>query len=85
MTHSYKESIKPFLHDEVVSTVERLKLTQEQAAEILGIEPRTYAYFKAGKTTFSATTLLMYLSRLCNNYVEFFDGLKKLIDTIEEY
>lgn len=79
MTHSYKESIKPFLHDEVVSTVERLKLTQEQAAEILGIEPRTYAYFKAGKTTFSATTLLMYLSRLCKIMQNFLMHSKNLL------
>lgn len=83
MNHPYKDSIKPFLHDEVINTVEDLHLTQEEASEILGIEPRTFAYFKAGKTMFSSTTLLMYLSRLCINYTEFFAKLKRAIEQCE--
>ena len=76
MKHMYKDSMKPFIHAEITNTVKELALTQEQTAEILGIEDRTYYYFKSGKTMCSATTLLIYLACMCPDTKKFIAKLK---------
>lgn len=79
MEHPLKESIRPLLYQEIFDTVNELDLTSEKAAEILGIELRTFTYLKSGKTMCSTTTLLIYLSMLCKDTNKFILKVKEII------
>jgi len=84
MKHVYQEIMKGFLHKEMVKTVEDLKLTKERTAEILGIDTRSFAYLKAGRTMCSATTLLLYLAKLCPNPAKFIENLRTFVGDAEQ-
>lgn len=84
MKHQYKDAIKPFLHDEIVAAADDLALTQAQAAEKLRIETRSYSYLKSGETMCSATTLLFFLTNLCQNPMQFINHAKDILTQAEE-
>ena len=84
MGSMYKDSIKEIIHRDIIKRIEELNLTQEQTAEILGIDVRSLAYLKAGKTMCSATTLLMYLTKMCENPSELLEKIDVTIKRLEE-
>lgn len=84
MNHIYKDSMKTFLHREMLKTMDELDLTKERTAEMLCIDTRSFAYLKSGKTMFSATTLLLYLARICPDYKDFMKKLKSVLKEAEQ-
>lgn len=84
MTHEYQDSLKPFLKEKIMAEIRRRRLTNEQAAEILRISPRSLAYLRDGTNMPGAATLLMFLVRLCENTEEFVASARELVDKIEE-
>ncbi|MBO4941729.1 MAG: XRE family transcriptional regulator [Clostridia bacterium] len=84
MKHAYKDSIKSILHRELIKTIEESNLTQEETAEILGIDVRSLAYLKAGTTMCSSTTLLIYLTKLCKNPTKFLEDVEGVIKELEQ-
>ena len=82
MKHMYQDDLKPFLRKQILSTVNELDLTNEQAAEALGIDVRSFAYFKAGKNMCSSATLIIYLANLCPNPMKFIEEARLLINKL---
>ena len=85
MNHSYKDFIKPFLSEQFAKTAKELKLTQEQIAELLQIDTRSYAYLQAGVYMCSTTTLLLYLTRVCPDTESFLSDAKKIFEEADEH
>ena len=84
MKHAYQDNVKPFLHDQITKTAKELNLTKEEIAEILAIDSRSYAYLKSGQSMCSATTLLVYLTKLCPDPMQFIEDAKDIIDEAEQ-
>ena len=84
MKHMYQDSIKPFLREQIMEAAEEQNLTKEQAAEILGIDARSYAYLKSGKNMCSASTLIVYLAKMCPDPVAFIEAAKKVVAIAEQ-
>ena len=85
MKHSYKDCIKPFLSKQLSNAAKELNLTQEQIAELLQINTRSYAYIQAGVYMCSTTTLLLYLTRVCDNPEKFLSEAKKIFDEADNH
>lgn len=84
MTHELQEKMKPFLQKQIITEIKKQKLTNEKAAEILRISTRSYAHLKAGENMCSATTLVMFLVKLCESPEKFVEDCREQIDIIEE-
>lgn len=84
MKHMYQDSIKPFLREQILATAKELNLTTEQTAELLAIDARSYAYLKAGKYACSATTLIVYLTKMCPDPVKFIEDARIVVTAAEE-
>ena len=84
MKHVLQNDLKDFLQKQIIKTAAEQDLTHEQVAELLGIDSRSYAYLKAGTYMCSASTLIVYLSRMCPNPLEFIDAARKVIAAAEE-
>lgn len=84
MKHLYQANLKAFLREEIIKAAAEQKLTKEQAAEILGIDARSYAYLKAGKNMCSASTLILFLTRMCPDTTAFIQAAKNAVDLAEE-
>ena len=83
MKHILRDDIHPFLHEQIIGTVNSLELKREEAALLLEIEPRTFSYFKAGVTTCSAPTLLLYLTKMCPDPMQFINEAKIIVEKAE--
>lgn len=59
-----KSQSKAYLHYYVKQTRKQLGLTQEEMAARLSMSTRSYSDIERGKSGFSATTLLIFLSLL---------------------
>ena len=84
MKHMYQPNIKPFLQEQIMKAAEEQGLSKEKASEILGIDSRSYAYLKSGKNMCSATTLLLFLTRMCTDTNAFISAAKKVVAEAEE-
>lgn len=84
MKHIYQANIKPFLREQITKAAKEKRLTKEEAAELLGIDARSYAYLKAGKNMCSASTLLLFLTKMCPDTEEFIREATKVVDEAEE-
>ena len=83
MKHTYQDALKPVLHKYIMDTIYQLDLTDEQVAELLFIDARSYAYFKSGTTMCGATTLLLFLVNICPDANEFLQDVKSFINSIK--
>lgn len=77
MKHPYRDEMKPFISKQLTECAKELGLTQEQIAELLEIDTRSYAYLQAGVYMCSATTLLLFLTRVCPDPEKFLQEAKK--------
>ena len=84
MKHMYKDNIKPFLREQIIKAAETQNLSKEKAAEILGIDSRSYAYLKSGKNMCSASTLIVYLAKMCPDPVAFIEAAKEVVAIAEQ-
>ncbi len=80
MNHPYKDALKPFISQQLTECAKELSLTQEQIAELLEIDTRSYVYLQAGVYMCSATTLLLFLTRVCPNPEQFLKEAKEYFD-----
>ena len=80
MNHLYKDALKPFISSQLSECAKELSLTQEQIAELLEIDTRSYAYLQAGVYMCSATTLLLFLTRICPDPEKFLKEAKDFFD-----
>ncbi len=83
MKQIYLKPMKSFLHLKIIQEVNDRNLTTDKAAEILNIDPRSFAYLKSGRTMCSTVTLIIYLVRLCSDPIKFLDEAKKVVEEIE--
>lgn len=84
MKHVYQNELKSFLREQIMQTAEEQDLTKDQVAELLGIDSRSYAYLKAGSYMPSASTLIVYLVKMCPDPLAFLDAAKKAVAAAEE-
>ncbi len=84
MTHELQEKIKPFLQKQIITEIKKQKLTSEKAAEILRISTRSYSHLKSGENMCSASTLVMFLVKLCESPERFVEDCREHIDKIDE-
>ncbi len=84
MKHIYQDALKPYLREQIISAVENNHLTKDEAAELLAIDTRTFAYLKAGKSMCSTATLLMYLIKLCPDTERFLQEISEIVAHEEE-
>ena len=79
MKHMYYDKFKIFLRKEIFEYIEKIKLTNEAAAELLGISPRAYYLLKNGKNTFSLCTFIFYLVFICPDVEEFITKIRNFM------
>lgn len=60
----YRAFVKAYLAKRLLATRKELKLTQEKMSESLRMSVRSYTEIERGRSGFSATTLLFFLSGL---------------------
>ena len=65
MKSLYRQILKETLHEEIVKTRTELGMTQEQMAEALEIDTRSYADIDHGKSICSVLTLVLFLVYCC--------------------
>jgi len=82
--HIYQDKLKPFVQDKILQSAEQMHLNQEEIAELLAIDSRSYAYIKAGDTMCSASTLVMYLAKICPDPMGFLEQAREVIRQAEE-
>ena len=84
MKHMYQPNIKPFLQEQIMKAAEEQGLSKEKASELLGIDSRSYAYLKSGRNMCSATTLLMFITKMCPDPMAFVESARKVVTEAEE-
>lgn len=84
MKHVLQKELKDFLQKQIIKTAAEQDLTQDQVSELLGIDTRSYAYLKAGTYMCSASTLIVYLARMCPDPLAFIESARQVISAAEE-
>ena len=82
MAHAYHVYVKEFCRREIFFTMNELGITNEKAAELLGIDIRSYYRIKSGEVAVSTSTLLIFLT-VCKHPEKFLADFKKLLEQIE--
>lgn len=72
MRKAYQTVLKPFLQEKLLKVKNTYRYTNEQMAEILEMDPRSYADLSKGKSCMSSVTLILFLLRFCDDKDEFF-------------
>ena len=65
MKRIYRQILKETLHEEIVKTRAELGLTQEQMAEVLEMDTRSYVDLDHGKYSCSVLTFVLFLLYCC--------------------
>ena len=65
MKRIYRQILKETLHEELIKTRAELGWTQEQMAETLEMDTRSYADLDHGKSTCGVLTLVLFLIYCC--------------------
>ena len=80
MRNTYRTILKKYLHERILS--DRLKngLVQEEMAERLLIDWRSYIDLEHGKNLCSTTTFIMYLLEFCDDPSEVLSEIRALFE-----
>ena len=76
MRKHYSEILKSQFYNHVIRTRSRLSLTQEQMAETLAMDVRSFMNIDHGKSGCSALTLSLFLIYYCEDVAAFLKELK---------
>ena len=76
MRKYYMKILKNYFYQNIIQTRSDLKLTQEQMAETLAMDVRSFMNLDHGKTGCSALTLSLYLIYYCEDVPKFLSDLK---------
>lgn len=67
MRKTYEATLKRCLHDKIVTVRKKQQITQEKMAELLIMDPRSYADIENGKNACSSVTLMLYMIHFCDD------------------
>jgi len=76
MRNHYTKILKNYFYQNIIQTRSNLKLTQEQMAEALIMDVRSYINLDHGQNCCSALTLSLYLIYYCEDVSKFLSDLK---------
>lgn len=77
--------LKSFLHEQLVKTRFQLGLTQEEMAEILAMDTRSYIELDHGNNACGTLTLILFLLYCCDDPNKLLDELRKLLEGDASY
>ena len=84
MRKTYEAALKRCLHDRIVRERKNHKITQEKMAELLIMDPRSYADIENGKNMCSTLTFTMYLLHFCQDPAQLVSELEETFAAIKE-
>ncbi|MBQ6947158.1 MAG: helix-turn-helix transcriptional regulator [Clostridia bacterium] len=84
MRKTYEAALKRCLHDRIVQERKKNKITQEKMAELLIMDPRSYADIENGKNMCSTLTFAMYLLHFCDDPSQLISEMEKTFASITE-
>lgn len=80
MRSTYAEAIKTYFRRKLVAVRSDLNITQEEMAQALSMSLRSYNDLENGKSCCSATTLVLFLIKVCPDPIQFIGELRKVIE-----
>ena len=80
MRSTCAEVIKTYFRRKLVAVRTDLNKTQEEMAQDLSMSLRSYNDLENGKFCCSATTLILFLIKVCPDPMQFIDELRKVIE-----
>ena len=83
MKHQYHETIKNFVREEIITAVAKQKLTNEQAADKLGLSSRNYSRIKAGQNSCSTETFIAYTVNICDDQISLLQRMSDIVRQAE--
>lgn len=85
MRKQYTNILKNFFRKKLIITRPRLRLTQEQMAQRLYMDDRSYIALEHGKSCCGAVTLSLFLIYCCDDPVVFLSELKEAFEQEGNY
>lgn len=84
MRNTYRTILKKYLHERILA--DRLKngLVQEEMAERLQIDWRSYIDLEHGKNLCSTTTFITYLLEFCDDPKDVLEEIRELFNKVQE-
>ena len=76
MKDVYRQILGTEVRRAMAESKKNLGYTQAKMAELLSINPRSYAYLTRGEILCSALTLVLFLLYCCADYTSFLEGLR---------
>ena len=85
MRKYYIKILKDYFYQNIIQTRSELKLTQEQMAETLAMDVRSFSKLNHGTNSCSALTLSLYLIYYCEDVPKFLSELKAEFESEDNY
>lgn len=80
----YAEPLRDFMSADFYATRKELGVTQEQMAELLHIDWRSYIDLEHGKSLCCTKVFVLYVRQFKSDPAQFFDELGEVLDQVEE-
>lgn len=84
MKKQYETLLKDYLKGQFLKTRGELKMTQEQMAEGLAIETRSYCNDETGVNLCNTVSFTLYLIYYCSDSQKLLDEIKDMFDGIRK-
>ena len=83
--YDYQNALKDYMCIEFKKTRSELGFTQQQMAEILQMDPRSYRSLEKGEFACGALSLALYIVFCCSDISRLTNELQKLFSTIKNH